>query len=72
VPRSAAAFSKASATAEKLKQRGLQVVDDLAGDDLRWRQRVCVLQRGVPQPGQVQVYLVPGHEFVVVVGLEPL
>src|SRR3954471_10425780 len=48
-----------------LGQRSGEVVDDLPGDDLGRRQVVDVLERGVLQPGDVEVGLVTRDEFLV-------
>src|ERR1035437_5604670 len=55
----------------ELDQCSSQVLDDFAGDDLRGRKVVQVLQSLVTQPGDVEVGLVPCHQLVVGVGLEP-
>lgn len=56
----------------ELRQRCRQILDDLAGKDVRGRQAVQVLERLVAQPSDVQVRLVTGDEFVVGEGLPPL
>src|SRR5665647_2861539 len=53
----------------ELGQRSGQVLNDFAGDDLRGRQVVQVLQGLVTQPCDVEVGLVPCHQLVV--GEEP-
>jgi hypothetical protein len=56
----------------ELRQGSGEVVDDLAGNDLRCREVIEVLERGVLQPGDVEVDLVPRNELVIAEGAESL
>src|SRR5665647_3402088 len=59
------AILKGSRDGLELGQGSGQILNDFAGDDLRGRQVVEVLQGLVPQPGDVEVGLVPCHQLVV-------
>jgi hypothetical protein len=56
----------------EVRQCSGEVVDDLPGDHLGCGEVVEVLQRGVLEPGGVEVGLVPRDELVVAEGAEPL
>jgi hypothetical protein len=56
----------------ELQQRALEIVHDLAGDDLRGHTVVGVGKARVLQPGDVEVRLVPRGQLVVAEQRPPL
>jgi hypothetical protein len=56
----------------ELAECRLQVLDDLADDDIGWEQIVGVVEAGILQAGDVEVGLVAGDQLVVGEGAEAL
>jgi hypothetical protein len=56
----------------ELGECGLEVLDDLLRDHLRRWQVVGVLERFVPEPGDVEAGLLPCDELVIAEAPEPL